>query len=132
MKLILPLVLLFLSLSASAQVTDAAAKSKYTEIAFDWSYTPNLPICGKTLKSCFVGFTIHNMLNDAITTLPASARSWNYFPKDGVQYGKHTFHLYALGYDVNGAEVHSTAAQIVINVVPPPSVATSFTGVLQQ
>jgi hypothetical protein len=90
-----------------------------------------LPICGKTLKSCFAGFTIHNLLNNAITTLPASARSWNFFPPDGVQYGKHIFHLYVLAYDVNGAEVHSTPAQVVIDVVPPPSAATSFTGVLQ-
>jgi hypothetical protein len=131
MKLILPLVLLFLSLSAAAQVEDAAARSPYKEIAFDWRYTPNLPICGKTLKSCFAGFTIHNLLNDAIITLPASARSWNFFPPDGVRYGKHIFHLYALAYDVNGAEVHSTPAQVVIDVVPPPSAATTFTGVLQ-
>lgn len=122
----LPLMLLLLSFSASAQV------SRYTQIDFNWSYTPNLPACSTTLKSCFSGFAISDLLSGhVIGTFSTSLRSWTYIPAGGVQYGKHIFSLVAEGYDVNGAHVQSAPAQVIVDVTPPLSTPTALTGVLQ-
>lgn len=113
-------------LAARAQV------SSYTQIDFNWSYTPNLPVCSTTNVSCFAGFTVTDLLSGHVVgTISTAARSWTYMPAGGVQYGKHRFTLVATGYDVNGNKVESAPATVVVDVEPPPRAPTMLQAVPQ-
>jgi len=121
-KPFLPLLLL-LSLPAGAQV------SPYTHINFNWTYTPNLPACGSSLKSCFSGFIMKDIVtNQVVATIAGSARSWVYTPTGGVLYATYQFNLYATGYDANGVAVHSDPDMVSIPVVAPPAAPTGLMG----
>lgn len=113
-------------------VTAMLAVSPYTHIYFDWRYTPNLPVCGAVLKSCFVGFRMVDQLSGStLVKLSPTARSWNYVPAGGVQYGKHTFELRAVGYDANGVFTRSAPNSIIVDVVAPPVSPAGLTAALQ-
>lgn len=110
----------------------AAQVSPYKQISFNWDYAPNLPVCGSALISCFAGFQMSDLLSGhTIVTLPPSARSWVFVPNGGVQYGKHTFLLVALGYDVTGLPVQSAPASVIVDVTPPPTTPTALIDTVQ-
>lgn len=111
----------------------AAQVSQYKQISFNWDYAANLPVCGTALISCFAGFQMSDLLSGhVLITLPPSARSWVFVPGGGgVQYGKHTFVLVALGYDVTGLPVQSAPATVIVDVVPPPTAPTALIDTVQ-
>jgi len=114
-----------------APLLAAAQHSPYTQIAFTWDYTPNLPICSNPLVSCFSGFRMSDELSGhVVANLPPLARSWTFVVPGGVWYGKHVFDLIATGFDVNGVADQSAPAKVVVDVEPPPTVPATFMGVL--
>jgi hypothetical protein len=132
----LPLIVLFLLLiPASAQIKSDVV-SKHKQIDFNWTYTPNLPVCTSVLVACYSGFTMkdtgdgHELAGPSV--IRPTARSWAYFPSGGVRYGSHTFALVANAYDENGQPVASAPVTVTINVATPaPSGPASLTAALQ-
>lgn len=123
MKLLLPIALTLLSIPS--------ARAQYTQIDFNWSYSPNLNTCvqGTTFKSCWSGFKMWDELSKSdvpLTTLPTSARSYTLINPSGIVLGTHVFDLVAFGYDVNGSYFQSSAAKLTLNVTPPPAKPASF------
>jgi hypothetical protein len=111
--------------TAFLQTTNAskAQESPYTQIHFNWAYTPNLPACSKSTIACHLGFTLKDTTSGSTivtpSTLGPTALSYVYLPKGGVQYGVHSFSLVANGYDEKGVAVQSTAATVTVTVQVP-------------
>jgi len=96
--------------------------SLYTQIAFDWQYTPNIPACGSSLTNCYSGFTLTNTTLGTVIATPSTlgpiTLSYAYLPVGGVPYGTSAFSLVANGYDGSGNPLTSppATASVVVNV----------------
>lgn len=114
--------------SAQSAQTAATGVSTYTTFVFNWAYTPSLPSCVSTNKSCWDGFILTNTtLGTVVGTqsqIPAGVTSYNYQPSGGVPYGTTNFSLVAHGYDENGAALSSSPATVAITVNAPAPTAT--------
>lgn len=113
-----------------------AATSPYTQIDFNWSYTPNVPACGTTLTNCYSGFTLVDTTTSVTvanpSTLGPTSLSYAYVPSGGVPYGTSAFSLVANGYDNSGNALTSTAATVSVTVsVTSLNGPTGLTGKLQ-
>jgi hypothetical protein len=113
-----------------------AAGSQYTQIDFNWDYTPNVPACGTSLTNCVSGFTLTDTTMGAVVAAPSvlgpSSLSYAYMPSGGVPYGTLVFSLVANGFDGLGNPLSSSPAtvSVVVNVTSLNG-PTNLTGKLQ-
>jgi len=121
--------------SASSQfVTDAV--SKYTQIYFNWEYSPNVPACEAILMNCYSGFTLTNTTTGEViatpSTLGPTVLSYSYMPPGGVPYGVTAFSLVAIGYNGRGGRLTSDPATVsVVNNVTSLNSPINLLGRLQ-
>jgi hypothetical protein len=107
------------------QLTNAASSkySRYKQIDFNWSYTPNLPACSSSTTACLVGFTLKDTTSGSTIATPSAlgptTLSYSYFPAGGVQYGVHSFLLIANGFNETGAPIVSAGAKVTVTVAIP-------------
>jgi hypothetical protein len=105
--------------NAVAPLATPRQYTQYTQIDFNWAYTPNIPACGTTLTNCYSGFTLTDTtLGTAIatpSTLGPTALTYVYLPPGGVPYGTSAFSLVANGYDGIGNPLTSTAATVNVH-----------------
>jgi len=94
--------------------------SQYTQIDFNWLYTPNAPACGTSLTNCISGFTLTDTTLGSViatpSTLGPTALSFAYLPSGGVPFGTSAFSLVANGYDGSGNALTSTPATVSVVV----------------
>jgi hypothetical protein len=106
--------------TTAATTTASATTSQYTTYDFNWSYTPNLPVCLSTNIACYDGFVLTNTtLGTVIGTqsqIGPSLLSYSYTPASGIPYGTTAFSLVAHGYDETGAPLSS---------IPPATVSAT-------
>jgi hypothetical protein len=119
-----------------AAVTPLAAGSQYSQIDFNWVYTPNVPACGASLTNCVAGFTLTDTTLGTVvatpTTLGPTSLSYAYIPSGGIPFGTSAFTLVANGYDGSGNALTSTPATVSVVVsVTTLNGPTGLTGVPQ-
>jgi hypothetical protein len=94
--------------------------TQYSTFDFNWTYTPNMPVCGSVKKACYDGFIMTNTtLNQVVgstSQIGPAALSYEYSPAEGIPFGTSNFSLVAHGYDDAGAEFASTPATVSITV----------------
>jgi hypothetical protein len=129
---------LTLILAAALSCISLSAQTKtYTQVDFNWSYTPGVPVCGTTLVNCYDGFQLTFTNTGAVIAAPAqlgtTALSWNWIPTGGLPFGTLNFSLAAHGYNGAGTAILSTtvATVSVTNNVTSLNGPTGLTGALQ-
>ena len=106
--------------TSATRATTNGTGSQYSTFDFNWTYTPNMPVCGPVKKACYDGFIMTNTtLNQVVgstSQIGPAALSYEYSPAGGIPYGTSNFSLVTHAYDETGAEVASTPATVSITV----------------
>src|ERR1700748_1006745 len=93
------------TLGVTAKTTNGTG-SQYSTFEFNWTYAPNLPVCGPAKKACYDGFIMTNTtLNKVVgntSQIGPAALSYKYSPAGGIPYGTSNFSLVTHAYDETG------------------------------